>query len=443
MSTQIDLGPVLSIPKGDWNATTTYERLNLVRHNSAAWICNVDTSTGVEPSEDSVDWFLQVKDTSAVSSVNGMRGDVEITTIQTPSNDSDDTSIANTEWVRDRIDETINSTHSYTDNAVNAATTSILDTAAQDASNKATIAINQALAASETKFATKEIVSGLANNISTLIENDAEQDTAITKKLDTSGGTLDGPLFTHVVGALARTVTNSGIYISGGTFAGDGAFIQLFGRDAGGMAELATTAADGTYKHFQVWPDGRIIWDGKYVITSAGGELTGSLKSSANNALNVVRTSGESIAARAEYTPTGDAIRFGIGATGNRGIYDEKTSKWLINFTPNGELASDGRRVDLITASGENFIRYESGVQICWITTPTWDSGGIVWTFPAAFASVPTIIATPESAEAYRVHTASYVEASTTSVTLWHLCQGENGGVANAQVSALAIGRWK
>ena len=78
MSTQIDLGPVLSIPRGDWEASTTYERLNLVRYNSATWICNVDTSIGVEPSEDSADWFLQVKDTSSVSSVNGMRGDVTV-----------------------------------------------------------------------------------------------------------------------------------------------------------------------------------------------------------------------------------------------------------------------------------------------------------------------------------------------------------------------------
>lgn len=105
MSTRIDLGPVLSVPKGDWNADTTYERLNMVRHNSAAWICNVATSKGVEPTESSTDWYLQVKDTSAVTSVNGMKGDVVITLTETetpPANDNSNR-IATTGWVTDKL----------------------------------------------------------------------------------------------------------------------------------------------------------------------------------------------------------------------------------------------------------------------------------------------------------------------------------------------------
>ena len=51
MATQIDLGAVVPIGKGDWNSSTTYERTNVVRHNSTAWVCKVATSTGVEPSE--------------------------------------------------------------------------------------------------------------------------------------------------------------------------------------------------------------------------------------------------------------------------------------------------------------------------------------------------------------------------------------------------------
>ena len=78
MATQIDLGAVVPIGKGDWNIGTTYERANIVRHNSVAWICKVDSSTGVEPTEDSSDWYLLVKDTSSVTSVNGQRGDVNL-----------------------------------------------------------------------------------------------------------------------------------------------------------------------------------------------------------------------------------------------------------------------------------------------------------------------------------------------------------------------------
>lgn len=88
MATQIDLGAVVPIGKGDWNPSTTYERANIVRHNSVAWICKVATSLGVEPTEDSSDWYLLVKDTSSVTSINGMKGDVTIDSVlENPSID--------------------------------------------------------------------------------------------------------------------------------------------------------------------------------------------------------------------------------------------------------------------------------------------------------------------------------------------------------------------
>lgn len=104
MANIIDLGPVMLIPKGVWDAEITYERLNVVRHGSAAWICKVETSTGVEPSEDSTDWLILVKDISSVTSVNGQRGDVIINTVETPASDDDSTHIATTEWVTDKIE---------------------------------------------------------------------------------------------------------------------------------------------------------------------------------------------------------------------------------------------------------------------------------------------------------------------------------------------------
>lgn len=88
MATQIDLGAVVPIGKGDWNEGTTYERANIVRHNSVAWICKVDSSIGVEPTEDSSDWYLLVKDTSSVTSVNGQRGDVNLDLITSEEVDS-------------------------------------------------------------------------------------------------------------------------------------------------------------------------------------------------------------------------------------------------------------------------------------------------------------------------------------------------------------------
>lgn len=74
----IDLGAVMMVPKGDWSRTVTYERNNLVRHNSAAWVCKVATSIGVEPTANAVDWYRLVEDSTGVSSVNGMTGDVTL-----------------------------------------------------------------------------------------------------------------------------------------------------------------------------------------------------------------------------------------------------------------------------------------------------------------------------------------------------------------------------
>lgn len=106
MATQIDLGAVVPIGKGDWNPSTTYERANIVRHNSVAWICKVATSLGVEPTEDSSDWYLLVKDTSSVTSINGMRGDVTIDSVlENPSIDDNSLKIASTAWTNTKISQ--------------------------------------------------------------------------------------------------------------------------------------------------------------------------------------------------------------------------------------------------------------------------------------------------------------------------------------------------
>ena len=109
MATQIDLGAVVPIGKGDWNSITTYERANIVRHNSTAWICKVATSMGVEPTEDSTDWYLLVKDTSSVTSVNGKKGDVSVDSVLVnPSTNDSSLKIASTSWVSTKVDNATN-----------------------------------------------------------------------------------------------------------------------------------------------------------------------------------------------------------------------------------------------------------------------------------------------------------------------------------------------
>lgn len=55
-------GRILIIPKGDWNANTDYDMLDLVRHNNASWISK-RANKNVEPSEaNSDDWQVMAKD---------------------------------------------------------------------------------------------------------------------------------------------------------------------------------------------------------------------------------------------------------------------------------------------------------------------------------------------------------------------------------------------
>lgn len=136
MSTRIDLGPVLPIFKGDWVSGTAYERLNIVRHNSAAWVCNIDLipndDVELPPSRDNSNWVILAIDTSAVSSVNGQTGDIIINTVDTPSDDSNILSITNIEWVRDKINEAIESVSNDTTTSLAAITEALNNKVSKD-----------------------------------------------------------------------------------------------------------------------------------------------------------------------------------------------------------------------------------------------------------------------------------------------------------------------
>ena len=66
----VSAGRVLLIPKGDWNAETTYTGLDWVRHNGGAWVCK-NTCTNVEPTEENSDnWQIIARDGQSGSVIN-------------------------------------------------------------------------------------------------------------------------------------------------------------------------------------------------------------------------------------------------------------------------------------------------------------------------------------------------------------------------------------
>ena len=74
-------GRVLLIPKGDWNANTTYTGLDWVRHNGAAWVCK-NTCTNIEPTSANANyWQLISKDGTSVTADAAM-SDTSTNTVQ-------------------------------------------------------------------------------------------------------------------------------------------------------------------------------------------------------------------------------------------------------------------------------------------------------------------------------------------------------------------------
>ena len=56
-------GRILIMPKGEWNADTTYEMLDLVSHNGTSWLAK-KTSVGIEPSEANAEYWQRFSDFS-------------------------------------------------------------------------------------------------------------------------------------------------------------------------------------------------------------------------------------------------------------------------------------------------------------------------------------------------------------------------------------------
>jgi len=62
------IGKVMLTPKGDYNATTDYEVLDLVRYDHKSWIA-LNAVTGVVPTISGTDWQLYTEDGRGIASV--------------------------------------------------------------------------------------------------------------------------------------------------------------------------------------------------------------------------------------------------------------------------------------------------------------------------------------------------------------------------------------
>ena len=64
-------GRILLMPKGDYSSAVTYNSLDWVRYNNAAWVCNTDNTTNIPPSISAPQWNLLAAD-SAMSDLGDL-----------------------------------------------------------------------------------------------------------------------------------------------------------------------------------------------------------------------------------------------------------------------------------------------------------------------------------------------------------------------------------
>ena len=121
------------------------------------------------------------------------------------------------------------------------------------------------------------VVSG---NASTQAAKDAEQDAAITGKLNKNGDLLNGAIESAVSVALKRSVDTDGLVICGGTDISKNSFLLLNGGNKSvgtAVVQLNPRKNDGTTAYFNFYPNGDINFNGHTIFNSTGVNLKKSI----------------------------------------------------------------------------------------------------------------------------------------------------------------------
>ena len=202
--------------------------------------------------------------------------------------------------------------------------------------------------------------------------------------------------------------------------------------------------------------------DGK--LDKTGGTMTGQIVG-ANvgraGSLSVQASSGALDAVRVKHTD-GQDMSFGISETQNAGIYDNRVGAWVIMRNMDGDIniyarqkngnnrtfsipadaannmTFEGRALEQVSESGNNYIRYLSGIQICWGAAILNSTNPTSVTFPKPF------LAGTSNNFNYRLSSSPHNRAT------YYLLPNINGvnatgmsSISEQSVSWIAVGIWK
>jgi hypothetical protein len=243
----------------------------------------------------------------------------------------------------------------------------------------------------------------------------------------------------------------------------NGATMYLSGKDATSNAGcFIIKASDGTNKpSLQGKPDGTLTWNSQNILTAgnyntyalplSGGVMTGNA---------TIGFSYQWASIYSAYTNDAGSLTFRGGSDDNKGARvrlfgknasnaqgyfqiqanDETNSKSL-DGKPDGTLTWDGKEVERVNASGTNYIRYESGLQICWENLASSNPPEAV-SFPVPFSSAPSVIVIPSSSVNTTGYTSKVGSVVSTGFTPVFTVAG-GGTYASPNFRYIAIGYWK
>ena len=188
----------------------------------------------------------------------------------------------------------------------------------------------------------------------------------------------------------------------------------------------------------------------------SGGTVTGSIINTHNKGL--VATNSSHMDVGYDYNQaTGGLIALrSMNYTGNPGGFEifarSSSATKILNGKTDGTLTWGGNTIDTVVSFGSGYIRYSSGLQICWGRLEETTSISTSWgggvetvlsnsiTFPVAFSSAPSASVQNLNGNGLFVEMMGVSTTAITSIAVWRPTEA---GEYISRLSWIAIGRWK
>ena len=317
--------------------------------------------------------------------------------------------------------------------------------------------------------------------------------------LPLSGGTMTGTIFGN--GAFVKNTTDANYlrFISG-TDIGKGALIFLGGKDCTGFEGIFQIQAhDGANSRTLIGkPDGTLTWNNSNILTASnynsyalplsGGTITGDVfaptPANGDNSTKLATTAfvntkagnylplsggtltGAINTANNTWNKLGDDSSFGDHNVGGKmcvktqnstatglaffNSADTNVGQVEVNnaFNFNKTIQQSGKNVEVINAKSTYYVRYESGIQICWGNTANANCGvrqgyNTTVTFPAAFVNTNYSLTLTSNYAGGGWENNATLTASKTKTNIDLYMHNDSGATYTFSFAWIAVGYWK